>query len=64
MVKFICICINSKEMVVNGTYATDVQWHCKGAKCQEAVINCPQNEYTKDGTWGTPCMFLCNFSFS
>ena len=52
-------------MVVNATYATDVEWHCTGgAKCQETKITCPQNNYTQNGPWGTPCMCCLCFVFA
>ena len=46
----------SKAMVVDATYATSLEFNCVGgAKCQQSEIICPNNDYTINGFWDTPC---------
>ena len=49
----------SQEILVNATYAQNLEMQCIGdVNCQTSIIYCPNNPNIIDGYWGTSCMYI------
>ena len=46
-----------KDMYAYGNLSSQLEFNCyENAECKRATIYCPDNDYTINGEWGTPCM--------